>query len=53
MLHFEEKEIKEKRGKNSGPLLSMSVNRNADAHANILAGISSTTATIFIESAQI
>ena len=46
MLYFEEKEIKEKGGKNSGPLMSMSVNRNADAHADFLAGTDSTTGTI-------
>ena len=33
--------------------MSLPVNPNADAHANILAGTDSTTATIFIESVQI
>ena len=47
------KKRKEKGSKISGPLMSLPVNRNADAHANILAGTDSTTATIFIESAQI
>ena len=47
------KNQKEKSGKNSGPLMSLPVNRKADAHANILAGTDSTTATSFIESAQI
>ena len=47
------KKRKEKGGKISGPLMTLPVNRNADAHANIRAGTSSTTATIFIESAQI
>ena len=44
---------KEEGGKNSCPLMSLPVNRNADAHANILAGTDSATAIIFIESAQI
>ena len=46
MLYFEEKEIKEKGGKNSGQLMSISVNRNANAHADFLAGTDSTTGTI-------
>ena len=51
MLYFEEK--KRKGGKISGSLMSLPVNRNADAHANILADTDSATAIIFIESAQI
>ena len=34
-------------GKNSAPLISLPVNRNADTHVNILAVTDSATATIF------
>ena len=35
------KKRKEKGGKISGPLMTLPVNRNADAHANILVGTDS------------
>ena len=50
-LYFEKR--KENGREISRPLMSLPVNRNADAHANILAVSDSATAIIFIESAQI